>query len=70
MTDKEKLLALLGEWGVPGRCEDQPPDPGTATVECVIVGEGRNEKVTGFAGFFTAFEFDADGKFVQMGAWE
>lgn len=64
MTDKDKLLALLGEWGVPSSIDEDND---------VIVGWERADgigKVAGYAGFFTAFEFDADGKFVQMGAWE
>jgi hypothetical protein len=62
VTDKEKLLALLGEWGVPSRTEDD----NTVIVQ-VLDDSG---KVGGYSGFFTAFDFDEDGTFVQMGAWE
>jgi hypothetical protein len=28
------------------------------------------EKVTGYCGFLTCFDFTKEGKFIQMGAWE
>lgn len=28
------------------------------------------DKVDGYSGFFTRFEFDKDGKFLTVGAWE
>lgn len=28
------------------------------------------EKVTGYRGFYTLFEFYSDGSFMQVGAWE
>ncbi len=66
MTDKEKLIALLDEWGVPY----------FAGPDFVSVGYGpkcpliESSKVDGYCGFFTDFEFDAEGNFVKMGAWE
>lgn len=68
MTDKEKLIALLNEWGVPfsQHVVVDPDSPGQ------IVGVGRegSDKVSGYSGFFTDFEFDLEGKFQCMGAWE
>lgn len=59
MTDKEKLMALLTEFGV-GFVEHGD------YVECL---EG-NAKIEGHNRFFTMFDFDEDGNFLSMGAWE
>ncbi len=70
-TDKEKLKALLTEWDVPFVEEKNENviavgnPPFTSSTFFV-----PSEKVTGYMGFFTAFEFTDDGKFIQMGAWE
>ena len=63
MTDKDRLLALLGEWEVPFTDDEDGVTVG---------GRGRRDssKVTGYSGFFTTFEFSADGTFERMGAWE
>jgi hypothetical protein len=70
VTDYDKLRALLGEWGVP--YENGTEDDGKCVT--VTVGDvGRiptNEKVTGYGGFYTSFEFSEDGSFRAMGAWE
>lgn len=74
MTDKEKLLALLSEWGVPYKQEDIPSQPEERGERAVIIGLTgdfpETDKVTGYTGFFTSFEFSLDGEFVRMGAWE
>jgi len=54
MTDKEKLTALLDEFGIKYK-EDG------AEIYCE---EG------GYPGFFTQFSFDKAGKFQEMGAYE
>ena len=61
MTDKEKLVALLTEFGVEWRAKGQH-------IKCG--GYNHYKKIIGFNGFYTEFEFDIDGKFLQMGAWE
>lgn len=61
MTDKEKLGALLTEFGV-GWVHSRALDK-----ICCYHGM---PKITGYSGFETIFEFDDDGKFLQMGAWE
>ena len=61
MTDKEKLCNLLTEFGVGWREIKEG-------VKCG--GYHKYEKITGYYGFYTLFEFDDDGKFLQMGAWE
>lgn len=67
MTDREKLLALLNEWGVPYLEEHSG---------CVLVGNYapgmpvNPEKIDGYSGFYTSFDFDTEGQFLKMGAWE
>lgn len=78
VTDLDKLKALLDEWGVPYL--DRLPDDGSQG-RGIIVGDlgyaggggaeiAPSEKVTGYGGFYTAFEFSEDGSFLRMGAWE
>ena len=59
MTDKDKLKALLEELGI-GFDNDQGG----------VICEQGMEKVVGYSSFYVLFEFDKEGKFVQMGAWE
>ncbi|MFG9350137.1 hypothetical protein ACEP28_32440 [Pseudomonas aeruginosa] len=59
MSDQEKLKALLTEFGV-GFTEDE------TSISC----EAGDAKVGGYIGFGTTFEFDTEGKFKRMGAWE
>jgi len=66
MKDIDKLKQLLDSWEVPYRIDDD---------DDILVGrfwdsEENHPKVNGYNGFFTAFEFDDDGDFVRMGAWE
>ena len=63
MTDLDKLKALLTEFGV--GFEVEATEDGTS----VTCSDGRS-KVSGYAGFFTSFDFDCAGKFKEMGAWE
>lgn len=59
MTDKEKLEKLLTEFKV-----------GFTEEAGAIVCEEGNENIGGYNGFMTTFEFDQEGTFIQMGAWE
>jgi len=63
MTDFEKLKALLTEFGV--GFEVKEGKLGTE-VRC----ECGAHKVEGYSSFFTEFNFNKDGKFICMGAWE
>lgn len=58
-TDKEKLKKLLKDFGV-GFKED------SSDIYC----EAGDAKINGYAGFSTWFEFDKEGRFVEMGAYE
>jgi hypothetical protein len=58
-TDRERLVELLTDFGVGF-------EEGMWEITC---SEG-NAKIDGYPFYFTCFEFDMDGKFVEMGAWE
>lgn len=58
-TDKEKLIELLTEFGVGFELEEND----------ILCREGRN-KIDGYMMFVTSFDFDENGKFIKMGAWE
>lgn len=77
MNDYDKLKTLLDEFGVKyeesieqskewpsGKVFDE-----NAKIIMVKSDEGC-EKVTGYSGFLTCFDFTNEGKFIQMGAWE
>ena len=66
MTDKEKLVALLTEFGV--EFEDER-NKNESTGSFLICKEGAT-RVDGYRDFYTLFGFDKDGKLMQMGAWE
>lgn len=65
MTDFEKLKGLLTSFGVEFTVEYYEDKKG-ATIICNQGGR----KVSGYNQFFTDFEFDSKGTFIQMGAWE
>ena len=59
MTDKQKLIELLFSFGVAYKSDGND----------IVCHEG-DEKVTGYGCFYTRFEFDENGKFIKLGAWE
>lgn len=59
MTDKDKLIILLKAFKIGFK------DNGK-----IIRCEEGMDKVEGYSMFWTDFEFDESGKFIQMGAWE
>jgi hypothetical protein len=62
MTDKGKLEKLLTEFGVGWR------SPTPEAIKCG--GYNSYAKIDGYPRFYTLFEFDPEGKFISMGAWE
>lgn len=64
MKDIDKLRKLLTDFGIGFTVVIDKN--GLEYIECM---EGE-EKIKGYSSFFTHFEFDENGKFVQMGAWE
>lgn len=65
MTDLEKLKALLTEWGV-----NFSQHSDSSGIEVMVAQETGGPKVGGYNCFFTTFDFDNDGTFKTMGAWE
>lgn len=65
MTDKEKLLALLAEFGV-----EPVIDSTNYTPASVVLEGGTKGLVRGYSGFFCEFEFSENGKFQRVGVWE
>ena len=61
MNDKEKLTALLTEFGI----EQKEHEYDSAESSYVSYQVGY-DKVLGSRGFVTDFEFDHEGKFIQM----
>lgn len=70
-TDRQKLEELLTEFGVEYKeanyCRDSVHK--VLTTECDKYMK-HNKGCTGYAGFYTTFQFDEQGKFVQIGSWE
>jgi hypothetical protein len=66
-TELDRWKLFLADFGIEYREElgDQPGDP----VMRLCMEKGMR-KVTGYNGFMTDIEFDADGRFTQIGAWE
>ena len=58
-TDKEKFIALLDHLEIGFNEGD----------DSIVCGD-MHERVTGYSGFYTEFEFNDDGDFISMGAWE
>ena len=67
MSDKDRLTALLRDFGV-GFREEETESKGEKIIQ--VTCEQGASRVGGYGGFVTAFEFDRDGTFKSMGAWE
>lgn len=71
MTDKDKLVSLLTEWGVPFYEE-------TEYGETAVILEADSQyqdvpgrsKIRGYGAFVTHFTFDETGGFLHVGIWE
>ena len=61
VTDKEKLEKLLTEFGVEYQNRND-----INVIKC----EQGYKKVGGYIDFYTSFEFNIDGSFKEIGAWE
>lgn len=59
MTDKQKLTALLDEFGIKYTLKDTN----------VICEEG-DTKISGYSCFYTIFKFNESEEFIEMGAYE
>ena len=63
VTDYEKLKALFDEFGI------GYDEMSTGKLGYLRCKEG-GEKIEGYVEFYTDFDFDKDGNFLTMGAWE
>ncbi|MFC8686018.1 hypothetical protein [Brevibacillus porteri] len=63
MSDIKKLKSLLDEFGVGYRTIQKE------TKEYIVLDSGE-KKINGYLDFYAEFEFDHDGKFVQIGIYE
>ena len=74
MTDYDKLKQLFDEFGVEYdviKDAKRLTADETAYEPCKTIRTNEGgKKVTGYFDFFTLFDFDLDGKFIEMGAWE
>jgi ABC-type uncharacterized transport system involved in gliding motility auxiliary subunit len=71
MTDLDKLTQLLDSWGVPHKpCEWLDDGGYSIKVGGYTHQSDPRNTVDGYNGFFTLYNFDAEGKFVCTGAWE
>jgi hypothetical protein len=69
MTDLDKFIALFQSVGI----DIKPTKSDTGF--SITLGDAdehpyTSDKVKGYTGFYTAIEFDPEGKFISMGAWE
>lgn len=65
MTDKERLIALLTDFGVEFSLGE-----GAFGEEAVIIESKTGPKNVGYAGFQAVFEFFGNGNFEEVGIWE
>ena len=65
MTDIKRTTEFFNSLGI-NTFKVLPYDGGIA----LILEQGCHPKVVGYQGFLTAFLFDKDGNFIEMGAWE
>lgn len=61
MSDKERLLALLRDFGV---------TPDISDDGCGVRLLADSGGVEGWTGFFCDFDFNEEGKFKGVGVWE
>jgi hypothetical protein len=63
-SDIEKLMKLFEDFGI--GFKTGTTYKGYDLISC----HQGDEKIDGYCGFLTTFEFDENGKFKEMGAWE
>ena len=73
MKTLAEVSAFLDSLGVGYVVEPSEVRGATTRIRCGIGAYESNQqhaKVGGYAGFYTSFEFDSAGNFIEMGAWE
>jgi len=75
ISDKEKLMQLLTEFGI--RFKEEVEE-GNSNIHLIEIGtdfwNGKDyihqKTVDGYVGFYARFSFDKKGKFLILGLWE
>ena len=77
MSDLDKLKDLLKSFGVEFTVNPRnllldyyKTDTDIQDAVIITVEQEDCNGIGGYDGFYTNFEFDKDGKFISMGAWE
>jgi len=65
-TDREKLTELFTELGIGFKIGGEE----TVNQGAIICKEGRDARVDGYNRFYAQFNFQEDGKFIDMGVGE
>ena len=64
MTDRERLLALLEDFGV------QPDQNEIGETPDSVLLTAHVGNVTGYGGFVCEFQFTPEGEFLEVSVWE
>lgn len=67
-SDFERFKQLYESVGIEFVPEKRIEADGSFSVQ--LNSDGTNKHIDGYGGFFTAIDFDKDGKFIKTGAWE
>lgn len=70
MTDRERFLALLDEWGVGYNGENAKRNLSREDLSHDVILCQGDPKIIGYTDFLAVFEFEPDGTFKQIGVWE
>ena len=63
MSDKEKFISLMQEFGIP---LTHRKDINTLFIEVDTLDDPVTTNVDGYSGFWCSYEFTPEGKFVKM----
>lgn len=70
MTDKDKLLSLLQDFGIGYVDKKYHQARGNWDDNSVVLYEDVGGGVQGYMDFYCKFDFDEQGKFISVGVWE
>jgi hypothetical protein len=64
-TDLERFVELYRSFGI-----ELTPKKTDKGITSITIEAQSDTKITGYYGFVTQIDFDADGKFISQGVWE
>jgi hypothetical protein len=64
-TDLERFVELYRSVGI-----EVKPTKTDKGITSIVLEANSDPKITGYHGFATQLDFDADGKFISQGVWE